>query len=145
MIKAMNTGHDGSLTTVHANTTRDALMRLEMMVGMTGVDIPVWTIRRQISSAINLVVQTVRLTGGVRKVVSISEITGMEGDIISMHDIFRFQQTHLNEQGVACGSFEATGVRPRCLDRLIASGMPIDPVLFEKRELSAFRREGSVR
>jgi pilus assembly protein CpaF len=145
MLQAMNTGHDGSLTTVHANTTRDALMRLEMMVGMTGVDIPVWTIRRQIASAINVVVQTVRLTGGVRKVVSVSEITGMEGDIISMHDIFRFQQTHLDDRGVASGFYEATGVRPRCLDRLLASGMTIDPSLFEKRELSAFRREGAVR
>ncbi len=143
MLQAMNTGHDGSLTTVHANTTRDALMRLEMMVGMTGVDIPVWTIRRQIASAINVVIQTVRLTGGVRKVIAISEITGMEGDIISMHDIFRFQQTHLNSDGVACGFFEATGVRPRSLDRLLASGMTIDPAVFEKRELALFRREGA--
>lgn len=143
MLQAMNTGHDGSLTTVHANTTRDALMRLEMMVGMTGVDIPVWTIRRQIASAINIVIQTVRLTGGVRKVIAISEITGMEGDIISMHDIFRFQQTHLNQDGIACGFFEATGVRPRSLDRLLASGMSIDPAVFEKRELALFRREGT--
>ena len=109
MLQAMNTGHDGSLTTVHANTPRDALMRLEMMVGMVGVDIPIWTIRRQIASAINIVVQAVRLTGGVRKVTAISEITGMEGDVISMHDIFRFVQTGLDENGVAVGYFESTG------------------------------------
>lgn len=135
MLQAMNTGHDGSLTTVHANTPRDALMRLEMMVGMSGVDIPIWTIRRQLASAINIVIQTVRLTGGPRKVSAISEITGMEGEVISMHDIFRFEQTHLNEKGMACGYFEATGVRPRCLERLAAGGRSIDPQVFEKRKL----------
>ena len=136
MLQAMNTGHDGSLTTVHANTPRDALMRLEMMVGMTGVDIPIWTIRRQIASAINLVIQVVRLTGGVRKVVAISEITGMEGDVISMHDIFRFQQTGLDGKGVAMGFFESTGVRPQCVNRLEASGLPLDLSLFEKQKLA---------
>ncbi len=141
MLQAMNTGHDGSLTTVHANTPRDALMRLEMMVGMSGVEIPIWTIRRQIASAINIVIQTVRLTGGPRKVNAISEITGMEGDIISMHDIFRFEQTHLNDKGQACGYFEATGVRPRCLDRLAAGGRVIDPRVFEKRKLGQAGKE----
>jgi pilus assembly protein CpaF len=136
MLQAMNTGHDGSLTTVHANTPRDALMRLEMMVGMSGLEIPIWTIRRQIASAINIVIQTTRLTGGPRKVLAVSEITGMEGEIISMHDLFRFHQTHVNEKGVACGYFEATGVRPRCLDRLEACGRGMDPRLFEKRQLS---------
>jgi pilus assembly protein CpaF len=133
MLQAMNTGHDGSLTTVHANSPRDALMRLEMMVGMTGVDIPIWTIRRQIASAIQIVVQTARLTGGPRKVISISEVTGMEGEVISMHEIFRFHQTKLNEKGMADGYFEATGVRPRCLDRLEAAGRSISPTVFEKR------------
>lgn len=137
MLQAMNTGHDGSLTTVHANTPRDALMRLEMMVGMTGVDIPIWTIRRQIASAINIVVQVVRLTGGTRKVVAISEITGMEGEIISMHDIFRFVQTGLDDNGVAIGYFEATGVRPHCASRLEACGMPLDLSQFEKHHLEA--------
>lgn len=136
MLQAMNTGHDGSLTTVHANTPRDALMRLEMMVGMTGVDIPVWTIRRQIASAINIVVQAVRLTGGARKVVAISEITGMEGEIISMHDIFRFVQTGLDDNGVAIGYFEATGVRPHCAARMEACGMPMDLSSFEKHRLN---------
>lgn len=138
MLQAMNTGHDGSLTTVHANTPRDALMRLEMMVGMTGVDIPIWTIRRQIASAIHLVVQAVRLTGGVRKVVAISEITGMEGEIISMHDIFRFQQTGLDANGTAVGYFESTGVRPQCAKRLEESGLPLDLAVFEKQRLTSF-------
>ena len=111
-------------------------MRLEMMVGMSGVDIPIWTIRRQLASAINVVIQTVRLTGGPRKVSAISEITGMEGEVISMHDIFRFEQTHLNDKGMACGYFESTGVRPRCLDRLAAGGRTIDPHVFEKRKLN---------
>jgi pilus assembly protein CpaF len=140
MLQAMNTGHDGSLTTVHANTPRDALMRLEMMVGMTGVDIPIWTIRRQIASAINIVVQTVRLTGGPRKVTTISEITGMEGEVISMHDIFRFQQTGLDERGVAVGYFESTGVRPHCADRLEACGLPLDLAAFEKHRLETGER-----
>lgn len=142
MLQAMNTGHDGSLTTVHANTPRDALMRLEMMVGMTGVDIPIWTIRRQIASAINIVVQAVRLTGGARKVVAISEITGMEGEIISMHDIFKFVQTGLDDKGVAIGYFEATGVRPHCASRLEACGMPLDLGAFEKHRLNTEEQEG---
>ena len=136
MLQAMNTGHDGSLTTVHANTPRDALMRLEMMVGMAGVDIPIWTIRRQIASAVNIVVQAVRLTGGARKITAISEITGMEGDVISMHDIFRFQQTGLDEHGVATGYFETTGVRPRCASRLEEWGLPLDLNVFEKQRLN---------
>ena len=136
MLQAMNTGHDGSLTTIHANTPRDALMRLEMMVGMTGVDIPIWTIRRQIASAIHIVIQAVRLTGGARKVVAISEITGMEGDVISMHDIFRFQQTGLDANGVAVGYYESTGVRPQCAKRLSELGLPLDLAMFEKHQLS---------
>ncbi len=93
MLQAMNTGHDGSLTTIHANDTRDALGRLEMMVGMAGFDMPMWIIRRQIASAIQIVVQVARLTGGVRKIIKISEITGMEGEIMSMHDVFGYKQT----------------------------------------------------
>lgn len=135
MLQAMNTGHDGSLTTIHANTPRDALMRLEMMVGMTGVDIPIWTIRRQIASAVQIVIQAVRLTGGPRKVVAISEITGMEGEVISMHDIFRFQQTGLDENGRAVGYFESTGVRPHCAKRLEELGLPLDLGSFEKQQL----------
>src|SRR6266446_6995915 len=99
MLQAMNTGHEGSLTTIHANDTRDALSRLEMMVGMAGFDLPIWIIRRQIASAIQIVVQAARLPGGARKVTKISEITNMEGDIISMHDLFIFKQTGVDAEG----------------------------------------------
>ncbi len=105
MLQAMNTGHDGSMTTIHANDTRDAISRLEMMVGMAGFDLPIWIIRRQIASAVQIIVQVARLPGGVRKVIKISEITGMEGDVISMHDIFVFKQTGVDEHRVAQGYF----------------------------------------
>ena len=98
MLQAMNTGHDGSMTTIHANDTRDALSRLEMMVGMAGFDLPIWIIRRQIASAVQIVVQVARLSGGVRKIIKISEITGMEGDVISMHDLFGFKQTGVDDE-----------------------------------------------
>ena len=135
MLQAMNTGHDGSLTTVHANSPRDAMMRLEMMVGMTGIDIPIWTIRRQIVSAINIVVQVSRLTGGARRIVKVSEVTGMEGDVITMQDIFQFQQTGVDENRVAHGYFATTGVSPQCLDRLHYAGQDISPAEFTAREL----------
>ena len=135
MLQAMNTGHDGSLTTIHANTPRDAMMRLEMMVGMTGLEIPIWTIRRQIASAIHIVVQAARLSGGVRRITRISEVTGMEGDVLTMHDIFEFQQTGIDENRVAQGGFVATGVCPRCLDKLHCAGETIPPSLFEPRVL----------
>src|SRR6476646_1368227 len=98
MLQAMNTGHDGGLTTIHANTTRDAISRLEMMVGMAGYDMPVWVIRRQVASAIHIIVQVSRLMGGARKIVKVSEITGMEGEVLSMHDIFEFQQTGVDSE-----------------------------------------------
>ena len=142
MLQAMNTGHDGSLTTVHANTSRDAVSRLEMMVGMAGFDLPVWTIRRQIASAIQIVVQAARLTGGARKIISISEITGMEGDVLSMHDIFTFKQTGLDENRRAKGFFAATGIRPQLLDRLESSGCPIPVELFEERILKSHAGNG---
>src|SRR5262249_22949420 len=100
MLQAMNTGHDGSLTTIHANDTRDAISRLEMMIGMAGFDLPIWIIRRQVASAVQIIVQVARLLGGVRKVIKISEITGMEGDVISMHDVFGFKQTGVDETGM---------------------------------------------
>ncbi len=136
MLQAMNTGHDGSLTTIHANTPRDALSRLEMMVGMAGFDLPIWVIRKQVASAINIVVQVARLMGGVRKIIKISEITGMEGDVLSMHDIFEYKQTGLDENRVAQGYFSATGIRPTCLNKLAASGVPVPVELFERRMLS---------
>jgi pilus assembly protein CpaF len=137
MLQAMNTGHDGSLTTVHANSPRDAISRLEMMVGMAGFDVPVWTIRKQISSAINLVVQAVRLPGGARKITRVSEITGMEGDVLTMHDIFIFKQTGVDKQRRALGYFQATGIRPMCLERLEIAGLPIPAEMFEERILQS--------
>jgi pilus assembly protein CpaF len=136
MLQAMNTGHDGSLTTIHANDTRDALTRLEMMVGMAGFDLPIWIIRRQMASAIQIVVQVARLPGGPRKVIKISEITGMEGDVISMHDLFAFKQTGVDDAGVAQGYFHATGIRPKVLERLESAGIRLPVELFERRIIS---------
>jgi pilus assembly protein CpaF len=106
-----------------------------MMVGMAGFDLPIWTIRRQISSAINIVVQAARLTGGARKITRVSEITGMEGDVLTMHDLFSFQMTGLDENHQAQGYFMASGIRPHCLDRLTSSGIPVPVELFEERAL----------
>jgi pilus assembly protein CpaF len=115
-------GHEGSMTTIHANSARDALSRLEVTVSMAGFDIPIRALRQQISSALHLVVQAQRMMGGRRKVVSVSEITGMEGDQIQMHDLFLFEQTGVDENGHAQGRFIATGIRPRVHDdmRLLA-------------------------
>ncbi len=136
MLQAMNTGHEGSMTTLHANDSREALSRLEMMVGMAGFDLPIWIIRRQIASAVEIVVQASRLACGVRKITQISEITGMEGDVISMHDIFKFKQTGLDENGAAVGDFYATGVRPHCLEKLEACGIQLPFDMFEHSQLS---------
>jgi pilus assembly protein CpaF len=133
MLQAMNTGHDGSLTTIHANDTRDALGRLEMMIGMAGFDLPIWIIRRQIASAIQILIQVARLPGGPRKVVKISEVTGMEGDVVSMHDIFAFKQTGVDHEGMAQGYLFATGIRPRCLEKLESAGAHLPVELFERR------------
>jgi pilus assembly protein CpaF len=135
MLQAMNTGHEGSLTTIHANTTRDAISRMEMMVGMAGFDMPIWVIRKQIASAIHIVLQVSRLMGGVRRVTKISEVTGMEGDIISMHDLFEFKQTGLDANKVAMGYFATTGIRPALLDRIEAHGISLPAEMFEKRVL----------
>jgi pilus assembly protein CpaF len=135
MLQAMNTGHEGSLTTVHANDTRDALSRLEMMVGMAGFDIPIWVIRRQIASAIHLVVQVSRLLGGERKIVRISEVTGMTGDNFNMQDVFLFKQTGVDEKRKAQGYFEVVGVRPQCSERLDIWGVGFPPQTFERRRL----------
>jgi pilus assembly protein CpaF len=135
MLQAMNTGHEGSLTTVHANTPRDALGRLEIMVGMAGIDLPIWSIRRQIVSAIHVVVQTARLMGGARKVISVAEITGMEGDVISMHNIFEFRQTGLDKNRCAVGNFHANGIHPHCLARVRQSGITLREQMFTARVL----------
>lgn len=136
MLQAMNTGHDGSLTTIHANSARDATSRLEVMVGMAGYEMPIWVVRRQIASAIHLVVQVARLSGGLRKIIAISEITGLEGDILSMHDIFVFRQTGVDSKRRAQGYFCATGIRPHCLSRLETFGIHFPPEMFEARMLT---------
>jgi pilus assembly protein CpaF len=136
MLQAMNTGHDGSLTTIHANDTRDALARLEMMVGMAGFELPLWVIRRQIAAAVHVIVETSRLVGGARKVVKISEITGIEGDNLMAHDLFVFKQTGVDGQRRAQGFFHTTRVRPNCLPRLEALGAGLPPQLFERRILN---------
>ncbi|HEX8937705.1 MAG TPA: CpaF family protein [Sphingomicrobium sp.] len=130
MLQAMNTGHDGSMTTVHANTARDALSRVEQMIGMSGVDIPARSARAQIASALNVVIQIARLSDGRRKVVGLAELTGMEGDIITMQDIFRFRQTGIGTDGVVQGRFEATGIRPRFLDHAMSHGVSLSADLF---------------
>jgi pilus assembly protein CpaF len=137
MLQAMNTGHEGSLTTIHANDTRDAMGRLEMMVGMAGFDLPIWIIRRQMTSAIQIVIQVARLHGGPRKVVRVSEITGMEGEVLSMHDLFAFKQTGVDEDDLAQGYFYATGIRPQCLERLETTGIQLPVEMFERRILQA--------
>jgi pilus assembly protein CpaF len=136
MLQAMNTGHDGSMTTIHANTPRDAISRMEMMVGMAGFDLPIWVIRKQVASTINIVVQAARLIGGLRKIIKISEITGMEGDVISMQDIFEFKQTGLDENRVAQGHFVANGIRPVCLGKLAACGVTVPVEIFERRTMT---------
>jgi pilus assembly protein CpaF len=130
MLQAMNTGHDGSMTTVHANTSRDALSRVEQMIGMSGIDIPARSARAQIASAMHVVVQVARLSDGRRKVISVSELTGMEGDVITMQEIFRFRQTGVDSEGVVKGRFEATGIRPRFLDQVMAHGITLSADLF---------------
>jgi len=131
MLQAMNTGHDGSLATIHANTPRDALARLENMIGMAGLNLPPKAARQQISSAITAVVQIARLSDGKRKVMSLQEITGMEGEVISMQEIFSFRQTGVGPDGTVQGHFAATGVRPKFVDRLRAFGIAIPEALFD--------------
>jgi pilus assembly protein CpaF len=131
MLQAMNTGHEGSLATIHSNTPRDALSRLENMVSMAGVNLTARAIRQQIVSAVTVVVQASRLTDGTRKVVSLQEITGMEGDIISMQEIFRFEQSGVDADGKVLGRFSATGVRPRFADRLRMYGVPVPEDTFD--------------
>jgi len=130
MLQAMNTGHDGSMTTVHANTARDALSRLEQMIGMSGIDIPALAARAQIASAINVVIQIARFSDGRRRMVSLSEISGMEGQTITMQEIFRFKQTGRSEDGAVLGEFEATGIRPKFLNYAMEHGIEMSPELF---------------
>jgi pilus assembly protein CpaF len=131
MLQAMNTGHDGSLTTVHANTPRDALSRIETMIAMGATNLPEKAMRHQIASAIQIVMQQTRYSDGTRKVTSISEITGMEGDIITMQEIFVFQKLGVGPDGNVVGRFRATGVRPKVAERLLASGIRLPTSMFE--------------
>src|SRR5712691_5668160 len=131
MLQAMNTGHDGSMTTVHANTPRDALTRIETMIAMGATNLPERAMRQQIASAIQIVVQQTRLSDGARKVTSISEITGMEGDVITMQEIFAFEKLGMTQDGKVIGRFRATGVRPKCCERLKASGIHLPADMFE--------------
>lgn len=131
MLHAMNTGHEGSMATLHANTPRDALTRLENMVAMAGFSLPIKAMRQQISSAIDVVVQAARLTDGTRRLMSIQEITGMEGEIINMQEIYAFKRTGVNAEGKITGYFSATGVRPKFCDRLAAFGVALPDDLFD--------------
>ena len=131
MLQAMNTGHDGSLTTIHANTPRDAVGRLEVMVGMANANMGVRSIRQQISSAIDLFVQVSRFSDGTRRVTAMTECVGMEGELVTMQDIFVFEKTGLTEQGRVTGKFRATGIRPRFYERLRASGIQIPASVFQ--------------
>jgi pilus assembly protein CpaF len=137
MLQAMNTGHDGSLTTIHANSSRDALYRLDTMVAMSNLNIPEKAVRQQIASAVDLIIQITRLSDGTRKVTSITEITGMEGDVITMQDLFLFERSGVTTDGRVVGRFRATGIRPKCSDRLTASGFALPADMFEHMKLIA--------
>jgi pilus assembly protein CpaF len=131
MLQAMNTGHEGSMATIHANTPRDALTRLESMVAMSGLTLTERTVRQQIASALDIVVQVSRLSDGTRKVMSVSEVTGMEENVISMQDIFTFQKKGINSAGKVIGAFRPTRIRPRFLDRLTIAGISLPAAAFE--------------
>jgi pilus assembly protein CpaF len=137
MLQAMNTGHDGSLTTIHSNSPRDALYRLDTMVAMANLNIPDRAIRQQVAAAIELVVQIARLSDGTRKVTAVSEITGMERDVITMQDIFVFEKIGVDEDGRVRGRFRATGIRPKCSERFAASGMALPAQMFEHMKVVA--------
>src|SRR5690606_9160363 len=135
MLQAMNTGHDGSLTTIHANTPRDAIARLETLVMMAGFDLPVKAIRQQIAGAVDVLIQANRLQGGSRRVTAITEVVGMEGDTIVMQDIFRYVQQGVDEHGKAFGQFECTGVRPKFMSKLEAAGVRLPASAFRERAI----------
>jgi pilus assembly protein CpaF len=135
MLQAMNTGHEGSLTTIHANTPRDAVARMETMITMAGFELPLKALRQQIASAVDLIVQANRLQGGARKITHISEILGMEQDTIVMQDIYHYEQEGIDENGRAFGSFQASGVRPNFMDRLEAAGVRLPSSAFRQRTM----------
>jgi len=130
MLQAMNTGHDGSLTTVHANSPRDAVGRLEVMVGMANANMGVRSIRQQVASAVDLFVQISRFSDGSRRVTYVTEVTGMEGELVTLQDLFVFEKKGLTEQGKIRGCFRATGIRPKFYERLAACGLVLPPAIF---------------
>ncbi|MGC9996274.1 MAG: CpaF family protein [Terriglobia bacterium] len=132
MLQAMNTGHDGSLTTIHANAPRDALTRLETMVAMANLNIPESAIRRQVASALDMIIQVSRMSDGTRKLINISEVVGMEGDVVTMQDIFEFRKTGIGEKGEVLGEFLPSGIRPRLSERLLAAGIRLPAGIFER-------------
>ncbi|MBP6178809.1 MAG: CpaF family protein [Anaerolineales bacterium] len=140
MLQAMNTGHDGSLTTVHANTPRDAISRIETLVLMAGMDLPLKVVRQQVSSAVDLIVQQTRLKDGQRKVTAVTEVAGMEGDIIVLSDIFKFNQTGVTSDGKVLGEVSATGIRPNFTPRLEAAGFKLSAEVFAPRLSQNARR-----
>jgi pilus assembly protein CpaF len=133
MLQAMNTGHDGSMTTIHANNPRDAISRLEVMIAMAGYDIPQRALRTQVSSAVNIIIQANRLVGGKRRVTRVTEIAGMEGDNIQMQDLFTFEQKGVDGEGHAVGQFICNGIRPKCADRIEHRGIKLPADLFARR------------
>jgi pilus assembly protein CpaF len=145
MLQAMNTGHDGSLTTIHSNSPRDALSRLETMIAMASLDLPERAMRQQIASAINIVLQVSRLGDGSRKVMQVSEIVGMEGDVITMQDIFMYERSGVGDDDRVLGQFRASGIRPRCADRLKAYGVDLSTVLFTNNDLSPAHHPGPTK
>jgi pilus assembly protein CpaF len=130
MLQAMNTGHDGSLTTLHSNSPRDALNRLETMVAMANLNLPERAVRQQIASAIDIVIQLARFSDGKRRLTQLSEIVGMEGEVITMQEIFHFVQEGVDEEGDVLGRIRPTGIRPKCADRLKAQGMHLPASMF---------------
>ena len=132
MLQAMNTGHDGSLTTVHANSPRDAVSRLEVMVSLANSNMQLVSIRQQVASAVHLLVQASRMSDGTRRVVNVTEVTGMEGDVVTLQDIFVFEKRGLNAEGRVVGRFAATGIRPKFYEKLLAAGIRLRPDLFDE-------------
>ena len=137
MLQAMNTGHDGSLTTIHANSPRDALHRLDTMVAMANLNMPDKAIRQQVASAVNLVVQVARQSDGTRRVTAVAEVTGMEGEVITMQDLFLFEKSGITPEGRVTGKFRATGIRPKVSDKLAAAGFPLPATMFEHVKMVA--------
>ena len=134
MLQAMNTGHDGSMTTVHANSPRDVISRLEVMVTQGGGNMPLSSIRQQIAAAVDLVVQVARMSDGTRRVTSVTEVTGMEGEVVTLQDLFVFEKRGLNQEGRVIGRFAATGIRPKFYEKILAAGIRLPSDLFESVE-----------